>query len=148
MMHRSISTALSRTVQIDVGGIKYKIAQSLLEAHPETKLAKALQPQGGEAEGGEVFVDRNGSRFQYVLDYMRDGKVHLPVDVSKRSILEELEHFGFQGIDEDTIHGTMPTGQAVEHIVHVRKENTETICAKCTTRHLLPKWRMNVSKNI
>jgi len=42
----------------------------------------------------EIFIDRNGARFQYVLDYLRDGKVHLPVFVSKASLLLDLNFFG------------------------------------------------------
>ncbi len=31
----------------------------------------------------EVFIDRDGALFQYVLDYVRDGEVYLPFTLPK-----------------------------------------------------------------
>eukprot|EP00536_Pseudo-nitzschia_multiseries_P016696 jgi/Psemu1/328318/estExt_fgenesh1_pg.C_12020003 len=51
-----------------------------------------------------IFVDRNGDRFQYVLDYMRDGqKASLPFTVSKEGFLKDLEYYGFDDVDAKSI---------------------------------------------
>jgi len=51
-----------------------------------------------DGEGGvppALFIDRNGERFQYILDFRRDNEVHLPVTVSKATFGKDLEYFGF-----------------------------------------------------
>ena len=51
-----------------------------------------------------LFIDRNGERFQCVLDYMRDGEVILPGNaVSKESLLREFEYYGFENLPESVI---------------------------------------------
>ena len=52
----------------------------------------------------EIFIgDRDGPLFLYVLDYMRKGKVNLPFTVSKDDLVEELDYFGFEDVDESKI---------------------------------------------
>merc|ERR1711862_764691 len=42
----------------------------------------------------EIFIDRNGERFQYVLDYMRDNEVVLPLSVSRDHLITDMKYFG------------------------------------------------------
>jgi BTB/POZ domain len=47
-----------------------------------------------------IFTERNGYRFQYVLDYMRDGSITLdclPNHIHKEALYKDLEYFGFVG---------------------------------------------------
>ncbi|KAL3933795.1 MAG: hypothetical protein SGARI_003626 [Bacillariaceae sp.] len=58
-----------------------------------------------------IFIERDGHRFRYVLDYMRDGKATLSVgkeSVSKQSLLEELTYFGFQDVNPKSITVDIP----------------------------------------
>jgi hypothetical protein len=41
-----------------------------------------------------ILIDRNGERFQYILEYMRDTKASLPFSLSKEAILRDLQYFG------------------------------------------------------
>eukprot|EP00548_Thalassiothrix_antarctica_P011562 CAMPEP_0194156398 /NCGR_PEP_ID=MMETSP0152-20130528/68194_1 /TAXON_ID=1049557 /ORGANISM="Thalassiothrix antarctica, Strain L6-D1" /LENGTH=193 /DNA_ID=CAMNT_0038864045 /DNA_START=188 /DNA_END=769 /DNA_ORIENTATION=- len=51
-----------------------------------------------------LFIERDGERFRYCLDYMRDGGiVHLPPTVPKAALLQDLEYYGFQHVDESKI---------------------------------------------
>jgi len=65
--------------------------------------------QGGDNDDQKkdlpIFVDRDGDRFRYVLDYMRDGqKVNLPIlTVAKEGFLKDLEYYGFENVNADTI---------------------------------------------
>ena len=73
----------------------YKVSRSLIELYPDTMLARMVdtrwQPQRGIKAGDDddddtsnstiMFIDRNGDRFAYVLDYMRDNKIQLPITV-------------------------------------------------------------------
>ena len=57
-------------------------------------LARKATEQRQEAPASEIFIKRDGLRFRYVLDYMTDDKVVLPLTESKEIILAELECYG------------------------------------------------------
>jgi hypothetical protein len=88
------------TVCFDVGGKIYKVSRSLLQAHPDTMLARiASETWQSDSSSQTIFIDRDNERFRYCLDYLRDGSVDLPMTVSKEALLKDLEYFG---IDHDT----------------------------------------------
>jgi BTB/POZ domain len=49
-----------------------------------------------------IFIERNGARFGFVLDYLRDGSVTLPVTVAKAAFLTDLDYFGVPYSEEDS----------------------------------------------
>lgn len=81
-------------VQFNVGGIRYEVAQSLLDACPDSMLARIASKEWEQNEKSEIFIERDGTRFKYCLDVLRDGKVSLPLTVSKSAILEDLIYYG------------------------------------------------------
>ena len=100
----------STTVQFDVGGRVYRVSRSLLELFPDTMLSRmvsktwAHDDDDGRKEEIPIFIERNAERFQYVLDYMRDGQVvSLPVTVSKKGFLKDLEYYGFENVDASSV---------------------------------------------
>ena len=50
-----------------------------------------------------VFINRDGGRFKYVLDWMRDGRVIIPMEVTKDALLNDLHYYGFDDADPLTI---------------------------------------------
>jgi hypothetical protein len=111
-MSSSISNSKSdaATVRFNVGGTIYEVSRSLLEQHPNTMLTRMVSKTWfGEEEDNErkdeaLFIDRSGVRFEYVLDFMRDGpKVSLPVTISKEGFLKDLDYFGFDNVVPDDI---------------------------------------------
>jgi hypothetical protein len=80
------------TITFDVGGTIYKVSRSLINQYPDTMLARMVSDtwlNGNQKE--PLFIDRNGERFQYCLDYMRDGpEVALPIAVPKYAFLKDL----------------------------------------------------------
>jgi hypothetical protein len=106
----------------------YKVSRSLIEMYPDTMLARLISEEWRGDVIQEVFIDRDGTRFQYVLDYMRDQKVHLAMNVSKDSILMELEYFGFANVDGDSIDNRkLNNRQALENILQVRNQFLERL---------------------
>jgi hypothetical protein len=87
--------AMSKTVRFNVGGKVYEVSRSLLEQHPNTMLARMIGKHWQSEENDILFIDRNGERFQCVLDCMRDRQVHLPVTVDKAAFLVDLGYYGF-----------------------------------------------------
>ena len=121
------------TVRFNVGGRIYEVSRSLLDRYPDTMLARMASDtwsplqrdessdESGEHENGDdddddtpicngdggkkaLFIDRNSDRFQYCLDYMRDGGIAgLPMTVSKDAVLHDLAYYGFHDVDPSSI---------------------------------------------
>lgn len=94
------------TACFDVGGTPYKVTRSLLEQHPDTMLTRMASETWQSNPEESLFVERDGERFRYVLDYMRDGQVSVPGGqggVTRTSLLNELTYFGFADVDPGTI---------------------------------------------
>ena len=87
---------MTTTVILDVGGSIFKVARQTLQRYPESMLAKLVsedwKPQDDNST--PVFIDRDGSRFQFVLDFLRDGKVHLPASVSAEALRADFAYYG------------------------------------------------------
>ncbi len=48
-----------------------------------------------------VFIDRDGQLFRFVLNYLRDGKVVLPIALDINTFFHELSFYGIEVKDED-----------------------------------------------
>ena len=99
------------TFEFDVGGTIYKVSKTLLDRHPGTMLARMVSPLWNQSDDDgddeqhlnnkPIFIERDGHRFRYVLDYMRDnGLVYLPPTVPLEAFLNELAYYGFQDSEE------------------------------------------------
>jgi hypothetical protein len=111
------------TVSFNVGGKVYEVSRSLLKSFPETLLAKKATQQATSGGGNPIFIDRDADRFAYCLDYMRDGKVHLPGTISKGSFLQELTYFGFEKVSIDQTDATTMAAQfMLRHALSARRE--------------------------
>eukprot|EP00978_Attheya_sp_CCMP212_P030609 scaffold113119_cov55-Attheya_sp.AAC.3 len=97
---------MADTTIFNIGGTTYQVSRSLLVLHPDSMLTKSASEQWQEDTEVEIFIERNGHRFQYVLDYMRDGKVVLPLTESKESVVMELGYYGVE-VDESEVSDTL-----------------------------------------
>ena len=90
------------TVRFNIGGTRYEVSQTLLDQYPDSMLSKSASKEWHDSEKKEIFIERDGSKFKFVLDFMRDGKVVLPISQAKAAIIAELEYFNFE-FDPDDI---------------------------------------------
>lgn len=78
------------TTKFNVGGTMYEVSQSLLNQFSNTMLARAAsdmwnntkKPNNNNSNSttnDPIFINRDGERFKYVLDYMRDNKIVIPL---------------------------------------------------------------------
>ena len=113
----------SATIRLNVGGTSYEVSRSTIEQYPDTMLARMVSEAWNSDDSGDesdkdkkaLFIDRNGERFQYVLDYMRDGSnVSLPVLVSKEGFLKDLEYFGFENVNPTNVFSSSNYAQIVK----------------------------------
>lgn len=75
-------TSTTQTIKFNVGGTHYEVSKSLLENFKDSMLERSASKVWNEG-GNEVFIEGNGHRFQYVLDFMRHEKVTLPSSESR-----------------------------------------------------------------
>jgi hypothetical protein len=99
-----------KRVVFNVGGTKYEVSRSLLDMHPNTMLARSASKEWNTGETGEIFLERSGFRFQFILDYLRDDKVSLPLVVSKEALMADLVYFGVEHVNEESIDENSASG--------------------------------------
>ena len=98
---------MAETVHFNVGGTKYEVARSLIQRYPNTMLARMISEEWQNSNGSntnELFIERDGDRFRYVLDYLRDGKIILPITIPKSSLMEELKYYGIENVNENSLN--------------------------------------------
>ncbi len=93
----------------------------------ELKIETDLRDEDNEGEefSVEIFIDRDGLLFRHVLNYLRDGKITIPVTVAKSAILRELEYYG---VDADatsveictqaTARGALSINRLIQSLEH------------------------------
>ncbi|KFQ51280.1 Putative potassium channel regulatory protein, partial [Nestor notabilis] len=84
-------------VVLSVGGVRFVTRASTLQQFPESRLARMLNDDDQEFKlvNGEFFVDRDGTLFSYIMDFLRTLQVSLPTDFSDYQRLQrEAEFYG------------------------------------------------------
>ncbi|MEE6472268.1 hypothetical protein FKM82_009561 [Ascaphus truei] len=82
-------------VTLNVGGMKFSTFPSTLLRFPESRLAHMLDGSDREFRvvNGQIFVDRDGTLFSYILDYLRTSQLYLPSDFSDYERLQREAEF-------------------------------------------------------
>ena len=108
----------SSNVVLNVGGTRYEVARTTLDRYPDSMLATLVSKRWTANNANRpIFIDRDGSRFQFVLDFLRDGKVHLPASVSAEALRAD---FAYYGLPENAHIGE--GGLGLSRIAQVMKE--------------------------
>ncbi|NWI34373.1 KCNRG protein, partial [Sula dactylatra] len=84
-------------VVLSVGGVRFVTWASTLQQFPESRLARMLSDDDWEFKlvNGEFFVDRDGTLFSYIMEFLRTLQVSLPTDFSDYQRLQrEAEFYG------------------------------------------------------
>ncbi|KFO81944.1 Putative potassium channel regulatory protein, partial [Cuculus canorus] len=84
-------------IVLNVGGVRFVTRASSLQQFPESRLARMLNDDDREFKlvKGEFFVDRDGTLFSYIMDFLRTLQVSLPTDFSDYQRLQrEAEFYG------------------------------------------------------
>jgi len=88
-----------RRVKLNVGGKLFSTTLTTLTSVPDSMLAYMFSGRHKieTDEDGYAFIDRNGSVFEYILDFLRDGELLVPSEpyIQKR-LLKEAEYYQIQ----------------------------------------------------
>ena len=88
-------------IAIDVGGRVFKVLRPTIMKYPESTLALVLA--GKDLQNLVIvdktyFFDRNPDYFAVVLDYMRNGKLFLPPNLSREQMTAEAVYWKMTGL--------------------------------------------------
>jgi len=140
----------SSTVNLNVGGHCFKTSIQTLTKDPNTMLAAMFSGkfEMKPCEDGAFFIDRDGTHFRFILNYLRTGKLTLPEGATfLKELLEEAEFYQIQGIIDELRPVSEPAVQAskpektFEESEILTNENHRSVLKGC-----LPsqegKWRL------
>ena len=92
------------SVKLNVGGHHFTTSLQTLTRDPNSMLAAMfsgkflIEPHGD----GAFFIDRDGTHFRFILNYLRNGKLTLPEGATfLKELADEAEFYQIQGILEE-----------------------------------------------
>ena len=94
----------SSTVKLDVGGYTFRTSVQTLTKDPNSMLAAMFSGKFDTkpAEDGAFFIDRDGTYFRFILNYLRNGELILPEGATFLKELEaEAKFYQIQGIIDE-----------------------------------------------
>ena len=103
MSKRMESMQLSTKVNLNVGGQHFTTTVQTLTKDPDSMLGAMFSGRFPmkPSDDGAFFIDRDGTYFRYILNYLRDGKLSLPEGATVIEEIEaEAEFYQIQGILE------------------------------------------------
>ena len=91
-------------IVLDVGGMHYSTSRSTLTKYPESMLAVMFSGRHDletmQCKDGSFFIDRDGTHFRHILNYLRDGEeVVESFPKSVDTLLELLREANFYQLD-------------------------------------------------
>ena len=99
---RISSINFESAIKLNVGGNIYQTSLETLTKHPGSLLADMFSGCFNLKLGddGCYFIDRDGTHFRYILNYLRSGTVPLPsiLKTESEEILHEAEYYGLVGL--------------------------------------------------
>ena len=94
----------SATVKLNVGGHYFTTTVQTLTKDPNSMLAAMFSRKFDTkpSEDGSFFIDRDGTHFRFILNYLRDGKLISPEGATFHKELEaEATFYQIQGLVEE-----------------------------------------------
>ena len=117
---------INDTIILNVGGIHHEVLRSTLESQPGTKFTNRKELElHYRADKREYYFDRNPHIFTSVVNYLRTGELHAPIDVCGSVYRKELK---FWGIDD----------HAIQQCCWIR------YCSDLDTKHTLKRFKSKV----
>ena len=92
------------TIKLNVGGQHFTTSLQTLTKDTGSMLYAMFSGRFDTkpAEDGYYFIDRDGTNFRYILNYLRTGRLLLPEDkLVREELLEEAEFYQLRGIVDE-----------------------------------------------
>ena len=137
----------SSTVKLNVGGQHFTTSVQTLRKDPNSMLAAMFSGKFDTkpSEDGSFFIDRDGTHFRFILNYLRTGKLTLPEDATfLKELEEEAEFYQIQGIIDllkPAAKGCKPTKPFEESEILTSEEHQQSLKGWLPT-DLEGEWRL------
>ena len=113
MSKRLSQVHFSSTVKLDVGGQHFTTTVQTLTKDRNSMLAAMFSGkfEMKPSEDGSFFIDRDGTHFRFILNFLRTGKLTLPEGATfTKELEEEAEFYQIQGL----VDALKPANSTVE----------------------------------
>ena len=128
-------------VKLNVGGQHFTTSLQTLARDPTSMLAAMFsgRHEVQTTEDGSFFIDRDGTYFRFILNYLRDGELILPEGATFLAELEaEARFYQVQGILNEL--RTTKASNVFEESVILRNEEHRRVLKDCFP--LVGEWRL------
>lgn len=125
-----------KKIKLDVGGKLFTTSLSTLTSHPNSMLAAMFSGRFSmdKDEDGCFFIDRDGTYFHLILDWLRERRTPIVQnDYEKQRLLEEIKYYQLDGLEVLTKREYAQTNSDVF-------ESPQTIGSKLSERSLLNRF--------
>jgi hypothetical protein len=110
------------TVRLNVGGVNFEVSRSLIAHHGYSMLSRLVSDTWQADPEAIIFIDRDGETFRHCLDFLRYGRVSLPLTVAPKAFLRDMDYYGIAVDDASMVDVGGPFAQAATCIVECRKQ--------------------------
>ena len=129
----------SSTVKLNVGGQHFTTSVQTLTKDPNSMLAAMFSGRFDmkPSEDGSFFIDRDGTHFRFILNFLRTGKLTLPEGATCiKELEEEAEFYQIQGL----IEALRPAKVTVEACMPDKPFRESAIMTNLEHRKILKGW--------
>ena len=129
----------SSTVKLNVGGQHFTTSVQTLTKDPNSMLAAMFSGRFDmkPSEDGSFFIDRDGTHFRFILNFLRTGKLTLPEGATFiKELEEEAEFYQIQGL----IDALRPAKLTVKACTADEPFRESTILTNVEHRKILKGW--------
>ena len=94
----------AKTLKLNIGGQLFTTSLETMKKDPGSMLHAMFSGRfdSKPAEDGSYFIDRDGTHFRYILNYLRTGQLVVPEDkIVRKELLTEAEFYQVQGIIDE-----------------------------------------------
>ena len=133
----------SSTVKLNVGGQHFTTSVQTLTKDPNSMLAAMFSGKFDmkPSEDGSFFIDRDGTHFRFILNFLRTGKLTLPEGATcTKELEEEAKFYQIHGL----IDALRPAKLTVKACMEDEPFRESTILRNVDHRKILKGWLTEV----
>eukprot|EP00931_Biecheleriopsis_adriatica_P108419 TRINITY_DN82741_c0_g1_i1.p1 TRINITY_DN82741_c0_g1~~TRINITY_DN82741_c0_g1_i1.p1 ORF type:complete len:212 (+),score=46.42 TRINITY_DN82741_c0_g1_i1:45-680(+) len=120
---------MAQTIKFNVGGEVFEVAQDLIRNSGDNFLSSMLERWSHDASEPH-FIDRDAQLFRFLLAWLRDKSIVLPLTASKAAVLKEAEYFNLPIQSSDIHVDTSDLGVLRKRILEVDDQLCSDLKAK------------------
>ena len=133
----------SSTIKLNVGGQHFTTSVQTLTKDPNSMLAAMFSGKFDmkPSEDGSFFIDRDGTHFRFILNFLRTGKLTLPEGATfTKELEEEAEFYQIHGL----VDALRPAKLTIKACMPDEPFRESTILTNVDHRKILKGWLTEV----